>query len=41
MLAYPNFGDVGYYGVDVAAQLIASRALTLFGNMSWVSDDFF
>ena len=41
MLAYPNFGDVGYYGVDVSLQLIASRALTLFGNMSWVSDDFF
>ena len=41
MLAYPNFGDVGYYGVDVSLQVIASRALTLFGNMSWVSDDFF
>lgn len=41
MLAYPNFGDVGYYGVDVSLQLVASRALTLFGNMSWVSDDFF
>jgi iron complex outermembrane receptor protein len=41
MLAYPNFGDVGYYGVDASVQVIASRAITLFGNMSWVSDDFF
>ena len=41
MLSYPNFGDVGYYGVDASLQVIASRALTLFGNISWVSDDFF
>lgn len=41
MLSYPNFGDVGYYGADVAFQVIASRSLSVFGNLSWISDDFF
>ncbi len=41
MLAYPNFGNIGYYGADVSLQVIVSHALSLFGNMSWVSDDFF
>ncbi|MXW13808.1 MAG: TonB-dependent receptor plug domain-containing protein [Rhodothermaceae bacterium] len=41
MLSYPNFGDISYYGMDVSLQVIVSHALSLFGNMSWVSDDFF
>lgn len=41
MLSYPNFGNIGYYGADISLQVIASRELSLFGNMSWVSDDFF
>ncbi|MCY4158630.1 MAG: TonB-dependent receptor [Bacteroidetes bacterium] len=41
MLSYPNYGHLKYYGADVSIQVIVSRALSLFGNMSWVSDDFF
>ncbi len=41
MLTYLNFGDVDYFGADVALEWIAHRYLTVFGNFSWVSDDFF
>ncbi len=41
MLAYPNFGSIEYYGADISLQVLASRSLSLFGNLSWVSDDFF
>lgn len=41
MLAYPNFGNIQYYGADISLQVLATRALSLFGNLSWVSDDFF
>jgi len=41
MLSYPNFGNVEYYGVDLSLQYLISRELSLFGNMSWISDNFF
>ncbi len=41
MLAYPNFGSIEYYGADLSLQVLVSRSLSLFGNLSWVSDDFF
>ncbi len=41
MLGYPNFGSIQYFGMDVSMQVIASDALTLFGNASWISDDYF
>ena len=41
MLTYPNFGSIKYYGADVSLQVLASERLSLFGNFSWVSDDFF
>ena len=41
LVTYPNFGHVKYFGADVAVQVLASDNLSLFGNMSWVSDDFF
>ena len=41
MLSYRNFGNITYYGVDASIQVLASEDLTLFGNISWVSDDFF
>ncbi len=41
LVTYPNFGQINYYGADLALQVLASDALSLFGNMSWVSDDFF
>ena len=41
MLSYPNFGSISYYGVDASVQVIASQELSLFGNISWISDDFF
>lgn len=39
--AYRNFGNINYWGIDAALQVIASDDLTLFGNISLVSDDFF
>ena len=41
MLTYPNFGSIEYYGADLSLQVLASERLSLFGNFSWVSDDFF
>ena len=41
MLSYRNFGQITYYGVDASIQVLASDDVTLFGNISWVSDDFF
>ncbi|MGH7494387.1 MAG: TonB-dependent receptor domain-containing protein [bacterium] len=38
---YRNFGNVDYYGVDASMQINASNHLNLFGNISYVSDDFF
>lgn len=40
-LSYRNFGEVDFYGVDVAMQYLATSSLTLFGNVSYVTDDFF
>ncbi|MEQ9104637.1 MAG: TonB-dependent receptor [Rhodothermales bacterium] len=41
MLTYRNFGNVDFYGSDIAIQYLASDALSLFANLSLVSDDFF
>ncbi len=41
MLSYPNFGEIEYFGVDASLQVLVSSSLSLFGNMSWISDDFF
>lgn len=41
MLTYLNFGDVDYYGTDLAIQWLATDRLTVFGNYSWLSDNFF
>lgn len=41
MLAYRNFGEVDYYGVDASIQIMATNALSVFGNVSFVSDDLF
>ncbi|MFQ5568954.1 MAG: TonB-dependent receptor domain-containing protein [Rhodothermales bacterium] len=41
MLTYLNFGEVNYYGADVAVEWIPNRKFRVFGNFSWVSDDFF
>ncbi len=41
LLTYRNFGKVDFYGVDASVQIIASSRLNFFGNMSYVSDDFF
>ena len=40
-LGYRNFGNINYWGIDASFQYLASSELTLFGNMSVVSDDFF
>ena len=39
--AYRNFGNINYWGIDASLQVLASDELTLFGNVSIVSDDFF
>ena len=41
LLTYRNFGRVQYYGVDLNVQLMLSERADVFGNLSWVSDDFF
>lgn len=41
LATYRNFGEVDYYGIDIAAQLYATVRLSLFGNVSLVSDNFF
>ena len=40
-LGYRNFGNINYWGVDASLQILASDELSLFGNLSIVSDDFF
>ncbi len=39
--AYRNFGDIDFWGVDATLQVLATDRLNLFGNFSYVSDDFF
>lgn len=41
MLSYRNFGNITYYGIDASIQVLATDELSLFGNISWVNDDFF
>ncbi len=41
MLAYRNFGNVSYWGIDATMQYLANEKLNFFGNISIVSDDFF
>jgi len=41
LLAYRNFGNIEYYGIDATIQVLASNRLNLFGNISYVNDDFF
>ncbi|MFQ6045964.1 MAG: TonB-dependent receptor domain-containing protein [Gemmatimonadales bacterium] len=41
LITYRNFGDLTLYGADLEIAAILTPALTLRGNYSWVSDDFF
>ncbi|MDA1028290.1 MAG: TonB-dependent receptor [Bacteroidetes bacterium] len=41
MLTYRNFGKVNFYGSDIAFQYMANDKLSVFGNLSIVSDDYF
>ena len=41
LVTYPNFGELSYYGFDASVQYLASRRLSLFGNVSWINDNFF
>lgn len=41
LLTYRNYGQVAWYGVDAAVQVIASDRLNLFANASWVNDNYF
>lgn len=41
LLTYRNFGKVQYMGLDLSLQYLATYKLTLFGNLSLISDNFF
>ncbi len=41
MLSYRNFGKLTYWGIDASIQVLATKELSFFGNVSVVSDDFF
>lgn len=41
VLTYRNFGDVEFWGTDLAAQLLVSDRLSLRGTYSFVSEDCF
>ena len=41
MLTYRNFGNLSYAGVDFGFEFMATDRLSVFGNASWVSDNFF
>jgi iron complex outermembrane receptor protein len=41
LLSYRNFGQVDYYGVDVSVAFRPVEQLDFFGNVSFVSDEFF
>ncbi len=41
LLTYRSMGEIEYYGVDVSAEFLLSDRLRVFGNLSWVSDNFF
>jgi iron complex outermembrane receptor protein len=41
LLTYRNFGVVNFFGVDAATQVQATDRISLFGNVSLVSDNYF
>ncbi len=41
LLTYRNYGEVDYYGMDISAEVMATERLDVFGNLSWVNDNFF
>jgi iron complex outermembrane receptor protein len=41
LLTYRNFGEVEYFGIDISSQFAVSDQLSIFGNLSWVDDNFF
>ncbi len=41
LLTYLNFGEVDYFGADIAAEWRPTDALSLFGSYSWISSVFF
>ncbi len=41
LLAYRSMGEIEYFGLDASAELLLAERLRVFGNMSWLSDNFF
>lgn len=41
MLTYINFGDIDFFGTDIAVQYLVRDELNIFANYSGVSDNFF
>ena len=41
LMTYRSMGEIDYYGMDVSAELLLGDRLRVFGNLSWVSDNFF
>ena len=41
LLTYRNYGDIAFWGTDISTQINVNDQLSLFGNLSYVSDDLF
>ena len=41
LLAYRSMGEIEYYGLDTSAEWLVSDGVRVFGNISWLSDNFF
>jgi iron complex outermembrane receptor protein len=41
LMTYRSMGEIEYYGMDVSTELLLGERLRVFGNLSWVSDNFF
>ncbi|MYE05277.1 MAG: TonB-dependent receptor [Bacteroidetes bacterium SB0662_bin_6] len=41
LMTYRSMGEIEYYGMDVSTELLLGDRLRVFGNLSWVSDNFF
>ena len=41
LLTFRNFGNLSFWGMDISMMYEATKALQMFANLSFVSDDFF
>jgi iron complex outermembrane receptor protein len=41
LLTYRNYGRVTYFGADISTEFLVSDRFSVFGNLSWVNDNYF